>query len=120
MAVRRKAQSTLAAHLGVNIAEQRKKRDWTQAELAERTSVDTETISRFERGAVLPSLLTLERLTHSLRIPLAELLAESSTRPDNQALTLSAWLNDLDEANRLFVLDVTKKLCQHLRPGKRR
>jgi transcriptional regulator with XRE-family HTH domain len=120
MVASRKARSTLAARLGSNLAIQRKNRKWTQAQLAERVGVDTETISRFERGSAMPSLLTLEKLAHTLRASLAELLTESSTRPDAQAVTLSAWLSDLDEGDRLVVLEVTKKLCQHMRPSRRR
>lgn len=120
MAARRTTRSALAVRLGKNIAGQRKKRNWTQADLAEKVSVDTETISRFERGATLPSLVTLERVAQSVRVSLTELLTESSTRTDDQALTLSAWLTDLSEPDRLVVLDVTKRLCQHLRSGKRR
>jgi transcriptional regulator with XRE-family HTH domain len=120
MAVRRKARSALALRLGTSLAAHRKSRNWTQAELAERVGVDTETISRFERGAALPSLLTLERLAHSVRASLTELLTESSVHADDQALTLSAWLSDLPESDRLVVLDLTKRLCQHLRTGRRR
>jgi transcriptional regulator with XRE-family HTH domain len=120
MAVRRTTRSALATRLGSNLAALRKKRNWTQADLAERIGVDTETISRFERGATLPALLTLERLAQSMRVSLTELLTESSTRADDQALTLSAWLSDLGESDRLLILDVTKKLCQHLRSSKRR
>ena len=97
MAVRRKARPALAERLGASLAAKRKSRNWTQAELAERVGVDTETISRFERGAALPSLVTLEKLAHSIRVTLAELLTESSARADDQALALSAWLNDLSD-----------------------
>jgi transcriptional regulator with XRE-family HTH domain len=120
MAVRRARRSGLADHLGQNIASLRKRRNWTQSQLAERIGVDTETISRFERGATLPSLLTLERLAHALKVPLAELLTESSSRADDQATTLSAWLSDLTEPDRVFVLDIVRKLCQHFRPVRRR
>ena len=120
MAARRKVRPALGRRLGISLAAKRKSRNWTQAELAERVGVDTETISRFERGAALPSLLTLERLAHTVRAPLAELLTESSAHADDQALTLSAWLTDLSEQDRVVVLDVTKRLCQHLRSVKRR
>ena len=120
MAVPRKMRSALAPRLGSNLAAQRRGRNWTQAELAERVGVDTETISRFERGAALPSLLTLELLARTLRVSLAELLTESSTQVDDQALTLSAWLAGVSEPDRLMVLDVTKRLCQHLRQTHKR
>jgi transcriptional regulator with XRE-family HTH domain len=120
MAARRIARPALARRLGTSLAAKRKSRNWTQADLAERVGVDTETISRFERGAALPSLLTLDRLAHTVRASLAELLTESSAHADDQALILSAWLNDLSEQDRVVVLDVTKRLCQHLRAVKRR
>ncbi|MFT4179271.1 MAG: helix-turn-helix transcriptional regulator [Thermomonas sp.] len=101
--------------MGANIAERRKLRGWTQAALAERLDVDAETISRFERGATLPSLLTLERISACLRVRVGELLTESSAQPDAQATILSAWLADLDERDRDFVLELVKSACDHLR-----
>src|SRR3546814_8228691 len=92
--------TSMARRLGANIAALRKAREWSQSDLAERVGVDTETISRFERGATLPSLLTLDKISKSLRIRVGELLAESAAQPDDQASTLSAWPADLDEADR--------------------
>lgn len=106
---------TLGKRLGANIAARRKARGWTQAALAERLEVDAETVSRFERGAVLPSLLTLERLSACLRVRVGELLTESSSQPDDQASILSAWLVGLEERDRNFVLELVKRACEHLR-----
>lgn len=100
--------------LGTKIAALRKMRNWTQADLAERVGVDTETISRFERGATLPSLMTLEKISHNLQTGIGELLAETSVQPDDQASMLSAWLAELDEANRIFVVDLVRRTCDHL------
>ena len=105
----------LASRLGASLTERRKALGWTQAALAERIGVDTETISRFERGATLPSLLTLEKLSDCLRVRVGELLTESSTQPDDQATILSAWLADLGEQDRDFVLDLVRRACDHLR-----
>lgn len=85
MADTSRRNSSIAQRLGGRIAALRKSRRWTQAGLAERVGVDTETISRFERGATLPSLLTLEKLSQCLRVGVGELLAESSGQPDDQA-----------------------------------
>ena len=115
MVVSKRQGRTMARRLGSSIATLRKTRDWTQSELAERVGVDTETISRFERGATLPSLLTLEKISKSLKVGVGELLAESSAQPDDLASTLSAWLADLEESDRTFVLDLIKRTCDHLR-----
>ncbi len=77
--------SSIAQHLGGRITALRKSRHRTQAALPEWMEVDTETISRFQRGATLPSLLTLEKLSQCLRVGVGEMLAESSGRPDDQA-----------------------------------
>jgi DNA-binding XRE family transcriptional regulator len=57
-----KVRIQLARQLGENIAERRRALDWTQDQLAERLGVEAETISRFERGATLPSLPKLEHV----------------------------------------------------------
>jgi transcriptional regulator with XRE-family HTH domain len=56
------ADLPLSVRLSRNISARRRSLGLTQAQLAERLGVDTETLSRFERGKHLPSLSTLERL----------------------------------------------------------
>ena len=109
---------SIAHRLGRNISTWRKARAWTQSELAEGVGVDTETISRFERGVTLPSLLTLEKISRYLRVGVGDLLAESSAQPDDQAAMLSAWLAELNETDRNFVLTLIKCACSHLRERK--
>jgi transcriptional regulator with XRE-family HTH domain len=116
----KRSGSSIADRLGANIGVLRKAKGWTQSDLAERVGVDTETISRFERGVTLPSLLTLEKISKSLRAGVGDLLAESSAQPDDLASLLSTWLADLDETDRNFVLDLTKCACNHLRSRKAR
>lgn len=106
---------SLASRLGAKLAARRKERGQTQSELAERVGVDTETISRFERGAALPSLLTLEKISRSLQVGVGELLAESTAQADDQAGLFSMWMAELNEADRGFVLDLVKSACSHLR-----
>lgn len=115
MAGSKRSESSMAHRLSVNISVLRKARGWTQSDLAERVGVDTETISRFERGATLPSLLTLEKISQSLRVGIGDLLAENMAQPDDQATLLSAWLADLDETDKNFVLDLVKSTCNYLR-----
>lgn len=105
---------TLALRLGKGIAEKRKHGGWTQAYVAEKVGVDSETISRFERGATLPSLITLEKLALVLNSTAADLLEGSSSQPNDQAEIIAAWLLSLSEKDRLFVTELVKKTCQHL------
>lgn len=104
----------LALRLGKGIAEKRKQIGWTQARVAEKVGVDTETISRFERGVSLPSLITLEKLALILNSTIANLLAGSSSQPNDQAEIISAWLSNMSEKDRLFVTELVKQTCRHL------
>lgn len=105
----------LAKRLGKRIAERRKSFGWTQDALAERVGVDAETISRFERGAHLPSLPTLERLASALRVEIGELLSKAVISKADDAATLGAWMEGLSPEDRTFVLTVARECCDHLR-----
>ena len=110
MITKNEIQKALAMNIGKSLADVRKRIGWTQGELAERIGVETETISRFERGATTPSLLTLQRLASVLNTTMAELLGESSPMPNDQARTISAWINDLETDDRAFMLEMIKRL----------
>lgn len=120
MTMGRKARtsSALAERLGRNVAARRKSLGWLQAELAERLEVETETISRFERGLALPSLERLEELAGILGVPLKELLSESSSNHTDQALQIAGWLMLLTDEDRIFVADHVRLLCIHLGKAK--
>lgn len=115
MADKKEPRYSLANRLGARLAARRKVCGQTQSGLAEQVGVDTETISRFERGVALPSLLTLEKISRSLHVGVGDLLAESTAQADDQAALFSAWVADLGEADRHFVLDLIKNTCNHLR-----
>lgn len=108
------AGDTLAARLSRNIAARRKALGLTQAKLAERLGVDTETLSRFERGKHLPSLATLEKLAALLLTTVGELLAEEAPKPDDDALVFTAWLAELQPDDREFARGMLKQCCDYL------
>ena len=110
-----KTGGRLARKLGANIATRRKARKLSQEELAERLGVATETISRFERGATLPSLVTLQKLGQMLKTPIAELLAGTSPASDDQAAVIAAWISGLREDEREYVLRLVKNACDYFR-----
>ncbi len=104
----------LAVRLPRNISKQRQALGLTQAQLAERLGVDTETLSRFERGKHLPSLLTLERLAGVLFTTVGELLSEELIVADDDAIAISSWLSRLSPEDKLFAQGMLKQLCEHL------
>lgn len=105
----------LAKRLGQQIAERRKELSWTQDQLAERLGVDTETVSRFERGVTVPSLLTIEKLAGIMKTSVANLLSEASISPTDQAIRISAWLASLPPEDGEFIIAHVKTLCDHMR-----
>jgi len=105
----------LGKRLGKRIADRRKAIAWTQDQLAERLGVDAETISRFERGVTVPSLITLDQLAKVLKSRTADLLSASSTEPTDQAIRISAWLDGITSRDREFVVEHVKRLCDQLR-----
>ena len=106
--------SDLSERLGGNITKRRKQIGWTQAKLAERMKMEPESISRFERGATLPSLATLELLASELNVTVADLLAECSDSAYSEAQRVSSWLSKLQPDVRKMVLDGLQKLCSLL------
>jgi transcriptional regulator with XRE-family HTH domain len=104
----------LLARLSKNISARRKALGLTQAQLAEQLGVDTETLSRFERGMHLPSLDRLEQLAGLLLITIADLLAEEPPKADDEVSMLSAWLMPLSPQDRDFAKGVLKQCCDYL------
>lgn len=102
----------LPTRLGMNIAVRRKELGLTQEGLAERVGVDTETISRFERGATAPSLATLEILASQLEITIAELLSEESPEPIAEAQLVSTLMSGLKGKERGYLLDLIRLYCR--------
>jgi transcriptional regulator with XRE-family HTH domain len=105
----------LGVSLGRNIADRRKALGLTQAELAEQLGMDTVTISRFERGSHLPSLLRLEKIANELGLPLAELLSQSTNLCTDQSLLIQSWIAGLSEGDRKFLMDMIQAWCAKLK-----
>lgn len=111
-------QKALATKIGISLCNLRKRKGWTQGKLAEKVGVDTETISRFERGATMPSLVTLQSLAVVLDTAMADLIGESSPMPNDQTRIVCSWLSGLKSADRELVMDMLKQWCSRLRQGK--
>lgn len=108
-------QKTLAVKIGSCVALLRKQAGKTQGELAEQIGVDTETISRFERGATMPSLVTLQLLAVALNTTMGDLVGESSPMPNDQSRTISGCLSGLTADDRAFVVEMIKSWSLRLR-----
>ena len=111
----KKNATALGALLGRNIADQRNTLGLTQAEFAEKIVADTVTISRFERGTHLPSLLRLEKIAEVLELPLAELLSQSTNLVTDQSLLIQSWISGLSESDRQLTLNMLQIWCSRLK-----
>jgi transcriptional regulator with XRE-family HTH domain len=65
--------------VGTRIAERRRVVGWSQARLAEKVNLSTETISRLETGTTMPSLTRLASIARALDVELRDLF-----RPDER------------------------------------
>jgi len=90
------AAKSIEGLLGVQIATQRRRRGLTQAELAEAANVTSETISRLERGAAMPSLTRLSEIADVLGVELRDLFPSGGSAARQLALSkLNTVVQDL-------------------------
>jgi transcriptional regulator with XRE-family HTH domain len=109
--------SDLAKQLGKRIYLFRKENRLTQAALGEKAKISNEFMSGIERGAKLPSLLTLERLAAVLRISIKDLFNFDQgdfrkIQPmSREALDVATILEDVNPRQRSRVLRIVKILA---------
>lgn len=108
------AEEVAVLRVALNIGARRRALGLTQAQLAERLGVDTETLSRFERGKHVPTLKNLIRLASLLQTTVADLLKEERQLPSDEATVVSAWLEGLASEDKAFALTMLKQWCDHL------
>jgi len=94
------AEKLIARTVGATIAERRKSKNMTQAELAEHMDVEKETVSRMETGVISPTLSRLSQLAKFLDCEIADLLHSDSTRVTDQALSLAKRMENLSDDQR--------------------
>ena len=90
----------LAAVIGAAARAARMKTGLTQAEVAELLGIATEVYGRLERGAMLPSVETLMRISASLGVPPNQLLGLGG--PEERGVERSEARRDSPELRRLL------------------
>jgi len=65
--------SELRVKFGTHLRRLRRRKDFTQEQLAEATEISVEFLSNIERGINAPSFETLEKLSKVLDVPVKEL-----------------------------------------------
>jgi transcriptional regulator with XRE-family HTH domain len=114
----KKYHSALALRLGRNIAAFRRSAALKQEQLAELIEVEISTVSRYETGVTLPSLVTLAKLAKVLHCTMAELLAEKIPADSPEAIRIEAVMELLLPAERKMLIDVIETLVEFSRQQK--
>jgi transcriptional regulator with XRE-family HTH domain len=96
--------------LGAALRSARLRKDWTQDQLAGLIESDPETVSRFERGAALPSLVRLLALANALDVTLASLLGAASPRATDEWDKLQRDLAKLPVADQKLAAVLVRAL----------
>ena len=104
------SEKKLREQLGAELRKARLALGLTQADVAERVSTDPETISRFERGATLPSLVRLLDLADALHVPIASLLGGASPRATDELDELVRALGLLSAKDRRLAAAIVKTI----------
>jgi transcriptional regulator with XRE-family HTH domain len=113
--------SPVEKRLGQKVAESRVAAKLTQAELAERVGVVTETISRLERGTAVPSLARLEEIATALDLELPELVAfhPRETKRDKAIEGLLAAVRRRPAEDIEMLADVARRIFEGFPAAKR-
>ncbi len=116
----KKFHSDLALRLGRNIAAFRSRAALNQEGLAELIEVEISTVSRYETGTTLPSLVTLENLAKVLHCTASDLLDEERPAKSPEGISIEAMIVPLTLHDRKMVMETIKTLvgCLHQRKSR--
>lgn len=90
--------------IGKYIAENRKKRNITQEQLAEKLGVTSKTISRWENGNYMPDISMLKPLSEELGVTLNDLLSGEIVKKDKYQEKLEEnIINTIDYSNKNLI-----------------
>jgi transcriptional regulator with XRE-family HTH domain len=91
----------VAMALGERIKELRKEHGWSQAELGERVSTDSQRISRYENGRITPSVDALVRLADALGVSIDYLVRDDMPRHVLEGHDLGKFAGRLEDLAEL-------------------
>lgn len=101
--------------LGRRIRDERKKRTYTQEQLAELVGVSDAYIGQIERGERNPTLETLIKIANQLGVTIDYLLHDSLVPDDDHYIDqLRQILMNRSPNDKLMALDVVKVMLAHM------
>jgi transcriptional regulator with XRE-family HTH domain len=93
----------LARSIGAAIADRRKALDMTQDKLSELIQIEQSSLSRIERGTMIPSLERLAGIAECLQCRLADLFSTAGVSSHDRASRLHAKLSSLTPAQQEII-----------------
>lgn len=118
-----RSEKDLAREVGVLIAQQRKKKGITQAQLAEYMDLEKETVSRIETGVISPTLARLAQLAKFLDCEINDFLKIDSPQLTDHARSLAKRMENLNDEQRLLLTQLLGKIAssmEQLNPKERK
>ena len=95
--------------LGKRIKEIRKTRELTQEKLAELVDLETSSLSAIESGRAFPSMVTLEKLSHVLQVPLKVFFDFSEEKTiDDMKSSIAQNVHLLPDKVVKYIYDIAK------------
>jgi transcriptional regulator with XRE-family HTH domain len=97
---------SLTQKVGQSIARRRKQANMTQAQLAEKLGIETDSVSRLETGAKSLTLGRLDQLSKLFSCTVASFFLDSSNDSDDLPFTIAEMLRPLraDEKSKILLL----------------
>ena len=92
-------------YLGKSIFEQRKKRGWTQEELAEKLDVSAMAVSKWERGISVPEIGVVCKLSDRFQVSVDELLGRKNCLLDEEDKYSDKAMKQFDYDARKNIID---------------
>ncbi|KAF1045294.1 helix-turn-helix domain-containing protein [Xylophilus sp.] len=68
--------TALVESFGLAVRQLREAKDWSQEQLAERSQLNRSYVGEVERGRVIPSIVTAQKLAFALEVNIAGLFAQ--------------------------------------------
>ena len=107
-------EELFAKRIGRALAQARSDSGMTQEHAAELLGVNTETVSRFERGHTLPPLGRLFELANLYDVAPETLIAGGAERSLHPASDIAAMMSELSDSDREFVREWVAAMCKRL------
>ena len=102
----------LSKNIGRAIAKNRQLAGLTQAQVAEILEISNDAVSRMERGKIMPTVARLMQMADIFGCETADLLTQSSVLAIDQSRRIQQLLAQLDEKERVELLDIIESMVQ--------